>query len=128
MLHATHRGTPHSRVNTSIPHLLISPPRLSIPLLPSTPAPAPLSLLPRLLTQHLPPQHILDHPQILILHPNRALNIAQILRQVVDFAVIELYGVGCLFLDVVACSDVDEDCGGGGFGGCGAGRDVEGCC
>ena len=50
-----------------------------------------------------------DNPKILILPLHDLLQIAEVLAQIVHFAIVELDCVGRALLDVEASADVDDD-------------------
>lgn len=84
------------------------------------------ALLPTFLlrTQDLHPDNLLHHPHILRLPIYHAFQILQAVRQVFDFAVVEVGSVGGVLFDEEASADVNKDVCGGGE----APWDVEGGC
>lgn len=65
---------------------------------------------------------ILNDPQVLILPSHGLFNLAQIPRQVLDLARVELDAIGGRLFDEEASAHVDEDGGRGDFGGTRCGR------
>ena len=62
-----------------------------------------------LLQQHLLPQHLLDHPQVVRLAINNILQLLDVTRKLLDLSIVEGDSIVCGLLDVEARADIDKN-------------------